>query len=186
MLLTFPTIVTRWSRSTSNSYALIGQNLTGEFMRKIYAASGKLFTDSWSWQSFLLPCDVFNCLFLLDVRNEIQLLSRFFCNSWLAIIEKLKHRVVHFTQNPRRHVNHRCYIPDSWKGQRIDYKGLPTKRQRSLTPRRQHFLNSSYTWAPIILLRSKRVQKNTKNFNLNWTPLNSQRYIFPTVPRAEL
>ena len=28
-----------WSRSTSNFYALIGQNLTGEFMRKIYAAS---------------------------------------------------------------------------------------------------------------------------------------------------
>ena len=29
-------------------------------------------------------CDVFNCLFLLDVQNEIQLLSRFFCNSWLV------------------------------------------------------------------------------------------------------
>ena len=36
--------VTRWSRSTSNFYVLIGQNLTGEFMRKIYAASGNLFT----------------------------------------------------------------------------------------------------------------------------------------------
>ena len=33
-----------WSRSTSNFYALIGQNLTGEFMRKIYAASSNLFT----------------------------------------------------------------------------------------------------------------------------------------------
>ena len=33
------TMVTRWSRSTSNFYALIGQNLTGEFMRKIYATS---------------------------------------------------------------------------------------------------------------------------------------------------
>ena len=30
---------TRWSRSTSNLYAMIGQNLTGEFMRKIFAAS---------------------------------------------------------------------------------------------------------------------------------------------------
>ena len=40
----FLTMVTRWSRSTSNFYALIGQNLTGEFMRKIYAASWKLFT----------------------------------------------------------------------------------------------------------------------------------------------
>ena len=40
----FLTMVTRWSRSTSNFYALIGQNLTGEFMRKIYAASWILFT----------------------------------------------------------------------------------------------------------------------------------------------
>ena len=29
------TIFTRWSRSTSTFYALIGQNLTGEFMQKI-------------------------------------------------------------------------------------------------------------------------------------------------------
>ena len=40
----FLTMVTRWSRSTSNFYALIGQNLTDELMRKIYAASWKLFT----------------------------------------------------------------------------------------------------------------------------------------------
>ena len=40
----FLTMVTRWSRSMSNFYALIGQNLTGEFMRKIYVASWKLFT----------------------------------------------------------------------------------------------------------------------------------------------
>ena len=40
----FLTKVTRWSRSTSNFYALIGQNLTGEFKRKIYAASWVLFT----------------------------------------------------------------------------------------------------------------------------------------------
>ena len=38
-LLTFRTVVTRWSRSMSSFYALIGQNLTGEFMWKIYAAS---------------------------------------------------------------------------------------------------------------------------------------------------
>ena len=44
LLLTFFAMVTRWSRSTSNFYALIGQNLTGEFMRKIYAASWNLFT----------------------------------------------------------------------------------------------------------------------------------------------
>ena len=34
--------------------------------------------DSWSWQSFVSTCDVFNCLFLLDVQNEIRLLSRVF------------------------------------------------------------------------------------------------------------
>ena len=39
LLLTFLTMVTRWSRSTSNFYSLIGQNLTGEFMWKIFAAS---------------------------------------------------------------------------------------------------------------------------------------------------
>ena len=84
-LLTFLT-VTHWSRSTSYSYVLIGQNLIGEFMRKIYAASENLLTDSWSWQSFVSSCDVLNCLFLLGVQNEIQLLSRLFCNSWLVCL----------------------------------------------------------------------------------------------------
>ena len=44
LLLTLLTMVTRWSRSTSIFYALIGQNLTGELMRKIYAAPWILFT----------------------------------------------------------------------------------------------------------------------------------------------
>ena len=44
LLFTFLTMFTRWSRSTSNFYVLIGQNLTGDFMRKIYAASWILFT----------------------------------------------------------------------------------------------------------------------------------------------
>ena len=52
---------------------------------KIYAASGNLLTDSWSW-SFVSSCDVWNCLFLLGVQNEIQLLSRLFCNSWLVCL----------------------------------------------------------------------------------------------------
>ena len=38
------TMVTRWSRFTCNFYTLIGQNLTGEFIRKNYAASWELFT----------------------------------------------------------------------------------------------------------------------------------------------
>ena len=79
----------RWSRSTSNFYVLIGQNLTGEFMRKIYAASGNLLTNSWGWQSFVSSCDVSNCLFRLDVQNEIQLLPRCFCNSWFFLLRFL-------------------------------------------------------------------------------------------------
>ena len=70
----------------SSFYVLIGQNLTGEFMRKIYAASGNLLTDSWSLQSFVSSCDVLNWLFLLGLQNEIQLLSRLFCNSWLVCL----------------------------------------------------------------------------------------------------
>ena len=88
LLLTFLTMVTRWSRSTSNFYALIGQNLTGEFMRKIYAASWNLFTaDSWNWQSFVYKTfHVFNCLFPLVEQNEIQLLTRFLSYSWLVCL----------------------------------------------------------------------------------------------------
>ena len=76
--LTFLSKVTRWSRSTSNFYALIGQNLTGEFMRKIYAASWNLFTLRAEADSFVSACDVFNRLFPLDVQNEILLLWRSF------------------------------------------------------------------------------------------------------------
>ena len=42
--------------------------------------------NSWSWQSFVSTCDVFNCLFPLDVQNEIQLLSGVFCYSWLVCL----------------------------------------------------------------------------------------------------
>ena len=55
-------------------------------MRKIYAASGNLLTDSWSLQSFVSSCDVLNWLFLLGAQNEIQLLSRLFSNSWLVCL----------------------------------------------------------------------------------------------------
>ena len=56
-------------------------------MRKIYAASGKLFTlTAEADRVFVSTCDVFNCLFPLAVQNEIQLLSRLFCNSWLVCL----------------------------------------------------------------------------------------------------
>ena len=69
MIFTFLTIVKRWSRFTSNFYALIGQNLTGEFMRKIYAASCNLFT--LTTEADRVFCQLL--MFLLDVQNEIQL-----------------------------------------------------------------------------------------------------------------
>ena len=45
-----------------------------------------VYFDSWSWQSFVSTCDVFNCLFPLDVQNEIQLLLGVFCYSWLVCL----------------------------------------------------------------------------------------------------
>ena len=45
-----------------------------------------VYFDSWSWQSFVSTCDVFNCLFPLNVQSEIQLLSRFFRYSWLVCL----------------------------------------------------------------------------------------------------
>ena len=42
LLLTLLTMVTRWSRSTSNFYALICQNLTGELMRKMHAKADRV------------------------------------------------------------------------------------------------------------------------------------------------
>ena len=50
------------SHAVVTFYLQFGQTLTGELMRKIYAASGNLFTHSWSWQSFVSSCDVFNCM----------------------------------------------------------------------------------------------------------------------------
>ena len=45
-----------------------------------------VYFDSRSWQSFVSTCDVFNCLFTLDVQNEIRLLSGVFCCSRLVCL----------------------------------------------------------------------------------------------------
>ena len=45
-----------------------------------------VYFDSWSWQSFVSTCDIFNCRFPLSVQSEIQLLSRVFCYSWLVCL----------------------------------------------------------------------------------------------------
>ena len=111
--LTFLT-VTRWSCSTSNFYVLIGQNLTGEFMRKIYAALETcllMLTDSWGWLSFVSSCDVLNCLFLLDVQNEIQLLLR--CN-----ISNMRCSVSSPDETPRRELKIRRAAEYFWRTSR--------------------------------------------------------------------
>ena len=38
--------------------------------------------DSWSWENFVSTCDVFNCLFPLDVQNEIQLPPIYWVFGW--------------------------------------------------------------------------------------------------------
>ena len=63
--ISFLTMVTRWSCSTSNFYALIGQNLTGEFMRKIYAASWKVFTLTAEADKVLCQLVMFLTVFFL-------------------------------------------------------------------------------------------------------------------------
>ena len=51
----------------------------------LYSILKLVYFDSWSWQTeSLSTCDVSNCLFPLDVQNEIQLLWRVFCYSWLV------------------------------------------------------------------------------------------------------
>ena len=59
LLLTSLTMVTLWSRFTSIFYALIGQNLKGEFMRRIYAASWILFTLTAEADRFLCQLVMF-------------------------------------------------------------------------------------------------------------------------------
>ena len=39
--------------------------------------------DSWRWQSFVSTCDVFNCLFPLDVQNEMLFMAGLFIGFWL-------------------------------------------------------------------------------------------------------
>ena len=58
-------------------------NRRRRFMRKIYAVSE---TCSLIAEAHRVLCHLvmFTCLFALDLQNEIQLLSTFFCYSWLA------------------------------------------------------------------------------------------------------
>ena len=87
LLLTFLTKVTRWSRSTSkflfSDWSKFDRWVHAENLCSILKL---VFFDSWGWLSFVSTCDVFNCLFPLNVQNEIQLVSRVFCYSWLVCL----------------------------------------------------------------------------------------------------
>ena len=83
-LLTFLTMVTRWSPSSSNFYALIGQKLTGEFIRKMYAASGTCFLIAEADRVLCSQLVMLLTVFFHWITKWIQLLWRFFCNSWFV------------------------------------------------------------------------------------------------------
>ena len=69
--MTFIAMVTRWSRYMFNFNALFRQNLKGQLMREIYAASGNLFTDSWSWYNIVpSSSDVFNRFFFSGCKKR--------------------------------------------------------------------------------------------------------------------
>ena len=65
-----------------------------KFDRRVHAKNlGSIFKlvyfDSLSWQCFVSTCGVLKCFFFffsLDIQNEIQLLSRVFCYSWLVCL----------------------------------------------------------------------------------------------------
>ena len=95
LLLTFLNMVTLWSRFTSNFYVLIGQYLTVEFMRNIYAASWILFTltaeeDRVLCQLvFFFVCfDLFFVFFFPVFFHRMYKMkySAVFCHSWLVCL----------------------------------------------------------------------------------------------------
>ena len=95
LLLTLLTMVTHWSRSTSNFYALIGQNLTGELMRKIYAASWILFTLRAEADRVLCQLVMFQLSFFTWCTKWNSAAIRsflLFTASWF-LVEKLIHQL---------------------------------------------------------------------------------------------
>ena len=53
-----------------------------------------VYFDGWSWQSFVSTCDFLTVFFYWMYKNEIQLLSRVFCYSWLVCFGFLVERGV--------------------------------------------------------------------------------------------
>ena len=85
LLMTFLAKITGWSRSTSNFMLWLVKIWQVSSCGKLCSILELVFFDSWNWQSFVSTRDVFDCLFALDVQNEIQLLSRVFCHTWRLV-----------------------------------------------------------------------------------------------------
>ena len=79
MAPTIKILISNWPRTRKFSQLF---KHTGGLVNIWYVTS----CATWSWQSFVSTCDVFNCLFPLDEQNEIQLLSRVFCFSRLVCL----------------------------------------------------------------------------------------------------
>ena len=77
----WPALLTFWFQTD------LGSKNSGSYL-KLQAGKVKDYFNSWSWQTFVPTRNVFNYLFPLDVQNEIQLLSRVFCYSWLVCLLK--------------------------------------------------------------------------------------------------
>ena len=105
MCSTIKSLISNWPRTRKFSQLLQaaktvafdfshhGHALITLYVQFLCFSCGKLcsilklvYFDSRSWQSFVSTCNVLNCLFLLDVQSEIQLLSRVFCYSWLVCL----------------------------------------------------------------------------------------------------
>ena len=80
------------SRALALSFAFAAENIKNLPLalrareKNLSSTCRQVYFDSWSWRSFVSTWDVFNCLFPLDVQNEIQLLSGVFCYSWLVCL----------------------------------------------------------------------------------------------------
>ena len=91
LLSTLLIMITRWSLSSSNFYAAIGQNLTGKFMRKIYAASWILFTLTAEADRVLCQLVMFLTVFFhwMYKMKFSRLLSGVFFYSWLVCLNPI-------------------------------------------------------------------------------------------------
>ena len=87
---TIKMLISNWPRtrkfSQSSFYATDWSKFDRWVHAEIYTASWNLFTLTAEADRVLCQLVMFNCLFPLDVQNEIQLLSRVFCYSWLVCL----------------------------------------------------------------------------------------------------